>query len=170
MSGVAECVILIGLPASGKSSFYRERFAATHDHVSKDMMRHNLRPQRRQEQLVAAALAEGRSVVVDNTNPAAAVRVVDNTNAAAAVRAPLIALAHANGADVVGYFFKTEAADALRRNRAREGSQRVPDVAIFATRKKLQPPVLEEGFDRLFEVTLDEPNRRFEVRPLTSTT
>jgi predicted kinase len=158
MSGVAECVILIGLPASGKSSFYRERFAATHDHVSKDMMRHNLRPQRRQEQMVAAALGEGRSVVVDNTNPAAA------------VRAPLIALAHANGADVVGYFFKTEAADALRRNRAREGSQRVPDVAIFATRKKLQPPVLEEGFDRLFEVTLDEPNRRFEVRPLTSTT
>jgi predicted kinase len=158
MSGVAECVILIGLPASGKSSFYRERFAATHDHVSKDVMRHNRRPQRRQEQLIAAALGEGRSVVVDNTN------------AAAAVRAPLIALAHATGAEVVGYFFKTEAADALRRNRAREGRQRVPDVAIFATRKKLQPPTFEEGFDRVFEVTLDEPNRGFDVRQLTSTT
>jgi predicted kinase len=157
MSGVAECVILIGLPASGKSSFYRERFAATHDHVSKDVMRHNRRPQRRQEQLIAAALGEGRSVVVDNTN------------ASAAVRAPVIALARANGADVVGYFFKTEAADALRRNRAREGRERVPDVAIFATRKTLQPPVVEEGFDRLFEVTLDEPNRHFEIRPLTST-
>jgi predicted kinase len=158
MSGVAECVILIGLPASGKSSFYRERFAATHDHVSKDVMRHNRRPQRRQEQLIAAALGEGRSVVVDNTN------------AAAAIRAPLIALARANGAEIVGYFFKTEAADALRRNRAREGRERVPDVAIFATRKKLQAPAFEEGFDRLFEVTLDEPNRRFDVRQLTSAT
>ena len=117
-------------------------------------MRHNRRPQRRQEQLIAAALGEGRSVVVDNTNPAAA------------VRAPLIALARANGADVVGYFFRTEAADALRRNRAREGPQRVPDVAIFATRKKLQPPTYEEGFDRLFDVTLDEPNNRFDVRPI----
>jgi len=117
-------------------------------------MRHNRRPQRRQEQLIAAALGEGRSVVVDNTNPAAA------------VRAPLIALAHANGADVVGYFFRTEAADALRRNRAREGRDRVPDVAIFATRKKLEAPSYEEGFDRLFEVTLDEPGRRFEVRPI----
>jgi predicted kinase len=151
---VAECVILIGLPASGKSSFYRERFAATHDHVSKDVMRHNRRPQRRQEQLVAAALGEGRSVVVDNTNPAVAIRV------------PLIALARANGADVVGYFFRTDAADALRRNRAREGRQRVPDVAIFAARKKLEPPTYEEGFDRLFEVTLDEANRAFDVRPI----
>lgn len=115
-------------------------------------MRHNRRPQRRQEQLIAAALGEGRSVVVDNTNPAVA------------VRAPLIALARANGAEVVGYFFRTEAADALRRNRAREGRWRVPDVAIFATRKKLETPTYEEGFDRLFEVTLDEPNTRFEVR------
>ena len=115
-------------------------------------MRHNRRPQRRQEQLIAAALGEGRSVVVDNTN------------ATAEVRAPLIALARANGAEVVGYFFKTEAADALRRNRAREGRQRVPDVAIFAARKKLQRPAFEEGFDRLFEVTLDEPNGRFDVR------
>lgn len=144
----------MGLPASGKTSFYRERFAATHDHVSKDVMRHNRRPQHRQEQLMAAALAHGRSVVIDNTNPSAA------------VRAPLITLARANGAEVVGYLFRTEAADALRRNRAREGRARVPDVAIFATRKKLEPPTYAEGFDRLFDVTLDEPARRFDVRPI----
>jgi predicted kinase len=154
MSGVAECVILIGLPASGKSSFYRERFAATHDHVSKDLMRNNRRPQRRQEQLMAASLAEGRSVVLDNTNPTAA------------VRAPLIAVARANGAEVVGYFFKTDAADALRRNRGREGRERVPDVAIFTTRKKLEPPSYGEGFTRLFEVTLDEQARRFDVHAI----
>ena len=154
MSGVPEVVILVGLPASGKTSFYRERFAATHDHVSKDVMRHNKRPQRRQEQLMAAALAEGRSVVIDNTNPSVE------------VRAPLIALARVNGAEVVGFVFRTEAGDALRRNRAREGRARVPDVAIFTTRKKLEPPSYAEGFDRLFEVTLDEPARRFDVRPV----
>ena len=154
MSGVPEVVILVGLPASGKTSFYRERFAATHDHVSKDEMRHNRRPQRRQEQLMAAALGEGRSVVIDNTNPSVA------------VRAPLIALARANGATVAGYVFRTDAADALRRNRAREGRTRVPDVAIFTTRKKLEPPTYAEGFARLFEVTLDEQARRFDVRPI----
>ena len=69
-----ECVILIGLPASGKSRFYREWFTGTHDHVSKDLMRNTRTPQRRQEQLVAESLGAGHSVVIDNTNPDAATR------------------------------------------------------------------------------------------------
>jgi len=149
-----ECVILIGLPASGKSTFFRERFAATHDHVSKDLLRNNRQPQRRQDQLIAASLASGRSVVVDNTNPSAA------------VRAPVIALARKHGAEVVGYFFTTEAADALRRNRAREGRERVPDVAIFTARKRLEPPTMTEGFDRLFSVRMNEADGTFDVKPM----
>src|SRR5688572_15710097 len=121
-----EVVILVGLPGSGKTTFYRDRLAATHDHVSKDVMRHNRHPERRQQQLITDALAAGRSVAIDNTNPSAA------------VRAPLIALARAHGAEVVGYFIPTEATDALRRNRVREGRERVPDVAIFTMRKRLE--------------------------------
>ena len=147
-------MILIGLPASGKSTFVRERLAGTYDHVSKDLLRHNRRPQRRQEQLIAESLAAGRSVVVDNTNPSVA------------VRAPLIAAARTHGAEVVGYFFVTEAADALRRNRAREGRERVPDVAIFTARTRLEPPRPVEGFDRLFSVRMNEATRTFDVSPL----
>jgi predicted kinase len=146
-----ECVILIGLPASGKSTFYRERFAGTHDHISKDLLRNNRKAQRRQEQLIGESLASGRSVVVDNTNPSAA------------VRAPLIAIARKHGAEVSGYFFITEAGDALRRNRARQGRDRVPDVAIFTVRKRLEPPASSEGFDRLFTVRMNEADRSFEV-------
>jgi predicted kinase len=91
--------------------------------------------------------------------------VVDNTNASIAARAQLVALARAHGAQVIGYYFPTEAADALRRNRARRGRERVPDVAIFAIRKRLEPPSPEEGFDRLFTVRLDESNGRFDVEP-----
>ena len=142
-----ECVILIGLPASGKSTFFRERFAGTHDHISKDLLRNNRRPQRRQEQLIEESLASGRSVVVDNTNPSVA------------VRAPLIAAARRHGADVAGYFLVTEAGDALRRNR-------VPDVAIFTVRKRLEPPTAAEGFDRLYVVRMNEAERRFDVEPM----
>ena len=149
-----ECVILVGLPASGKSTFFRERFAGTHDHVSKDLLRNNRQPQRRQEQLIAESLASGRSVVVDNTNPGVA------------ARAPLIAIARKHGADVVGYFFVTEAGDALRRNRARAGRERVPDVAIFTVRKRLEPPTMAEGFDRLFSVRMNEAEKTFEVQPM----
>jgi predicted kinase len=148
-----ECVILIGLPASGKTTFFRQRFAGTHDHISKDLLGNNRKPQRRQEHLIAESLASGRSVVVDNTNPSAA------------VRAPLIAIARKHGAEVSGYVFLTEAGDALRRNRARHGSERVPDVAIFTVRKRLQPPSTAEGFDRLFTVKMNEAERTFEVSP-----
>jgi predicted kinase len=148
-----ECVLLIGLPAAGKTSFYRARFAATHVHVSKDLISNARRPSQRQEQLVRDALLEGHSVVVDNTN------------ASVAVRAPLIALARTLGAEVVGYYFPTEARDALRRNRARKGRERVPDVAIFAIRKQMEPPSPTEGFDRLCLVRMNEQTRAFEVEP-----
>jgi predicted kinase len=148
-----ECVILIGLPAAGKSTFYRERFAGTHDHVSRDLLRNNRRPERRQAQLIEDSLSAGRSLVVDNTN------------ATVAVRAPVIAAARARGARVVGFYFPTDAGAALRRNRARQGRERVPDVAILAVRKRLEPPSREEGFDDLFDVRLLEDERGFEVIP-----
>ena len=72
-------------------------------------------------------------------------------------------MARAHAAEVVGYFFVAEAGDALRRNRARQGPERVPDVAIFTMRKRLEPPTLAEGFDRLFKVNLNELERTFEV-------
>jgi predicted kinase len=155
MPQTLECVILIGLPASGKSTFYRERLAATHDLVSKDAMPHVRQPQRRQQELIDAGLAAGRPVVVDNTNPRASERAL------------IIATARRHGAQVAGYFFPTEARDALRRNRVREGRARVPDVAIFATRKRLEAPTYDEGFDDLYIVTVNENTRSFEVHRQT---
>jgi predicted kinase len=148
-----EVVILIGLPASGKSTFFRERFAATHDHVSRDLMRNAARPQARQQQLIAASLAAGRSVVVDNTNPSRS------------VRAAIVGVARQHGVPVTAYYFESAASDALRRNRRREGRDRVPDVAIFTARKRLEPPDASEGFDRIYLVRLHEAEGRFEITP-----
>jgi predicted kinase len=149
-----ECVILIGLPGAGKTTFFRERFADTHDHVSKDALRNNRLPGRRQDALLDQALSAGRCVVVDNTN------------ANAETRAPLIAAARRRGAEVVAYVFPTDARDALRRNRLRTGRARVPDVAIFTTRKSLELPSYAEGFDRVYVVSADEATRSFAVTPL----
>ena len=41
---------------------------------------------------------------------------------------------------------------AIVRNAKREGKGRVPNVAIFTTQKKLQPPALDEGFDEVHVV------------------
>jgi predicted kinase len=137
-----ELIVFVGLQGSGKSSFYRARFADSHDLVSKDRFPNNRNPARRQRQLIEEALAVGRSVVVDNTNS-----TVEE-------RAELIGLARTFGATVVGYYFESRLTDCLERNRQREGKERVPDVALYATRKRLCRPSLAEGFDRLSYVRL----------------
>lgn len=132
-----ELIIFSGLQASGKTTFYRSHLSATHVHVSKDLMIDTRNRDARQEQEIARALAEGKSVVVDNTNPTPA------------VRAPLIALGRAWGARVVAYYFETTVKDSVARNRLREGKARVPDVALFVTARKMVPPTLAEGFDEV---------------------
>jgi predicted kinase len=119
-----ELVIFIGLQGAGKTSFYRSHFASTHVLVSKDRLRNNRRPGRRQRQLIDEALDAGQSVVVDNR------------------------------ATVVGYYFESRLEDCLERNRLRTGKERVPDVALLTVAKKLETPAFAEGFDRLFYVRL----------------
>jgi predicted kinase len=135
-----ELVIFVGLQGSGKTTFYRLRFAASHVLVSKDRFRNNRHPNRRQTQLITEALRAGQSVVVDNTNPTAADRL------------PGIQLGRSFGAPVIGYYFEPDVEASLERNRRREGKARVPNVAVHATAKRLEPPTYAEGFDRLYRV------------------
>ena len=132
-----EMIIFVGLQAAGKSTYYHANLAATHVHVSKDLMTNVRDRDARQQQMIEEAFRAGKSVAVDNTNPLPA------------VRAPLIALARRYGARVVAYFFENAVKDAVARNRLREGKARVPDVAIFVAAKKLVPPVIGEGFDEV---------------------
>ncbi len=147
-----ECVVLVGLQASGKTTFFRQRFASSFEHISKDNFPSARRRDLRQAALIDDALARGRSVVVDNTT------------ATPADRQPVIALARARGARIVCYYFDTDRRGALGRNRRREGKARVPDVAILATAKRLVPPSFAEGFDEIFVVRLTDAGG-FDVRP-----
>jgi predicted kinase len=147
-----ELILFVGLPASGKSTFYRERFAASHVLVSKDLMPNNRRRSARQLELVTAALREGRSVVVDNTNT----RRAD--------RAELLALARAWQIPARVYHFTATLESCLERNRGRQGRARVPDVALFTAKKQLEPPGDDEGFTVCYEVTLTpDDGERFRV-------
>jgi predicted kinase len=147
-----DLVIFIGLQASGKSTFFRERLSATHAHVSKDLLRNNKNPKRRQTQLIEAALEQGSSVVVDNTNPTPEDRLT------------LIELGRKFGARIIGYYFESEVRRCVGRNRRRTGKERVPDVAIFATAKRLVAPSYSEGFDELLRVHITDDSA-FAVHP-----
>ena len=131
-----ECVILVGLPAAGKSTFYRQRYPS-HQHISKDALPNVRNKQLRQDVALRRARAEGRSVIVDNTN------------VSPAERASVIAIARAFDARVVGYYLEATPREAVARNEGRSGRARVPTVAIFTAAKRLVPPVAAEGFDEL---------------------
>jgi predicted kinase len=136
---------VVGLQGAGKSTWVREHLAGTHAVVSKDHWPRARRREARQQRVVAALLAAGRSVVVDNTNPSPA------------ERAPLVAAARAAGVPVRAVWLDTPLETCLARNDAREGRARVPLVGVHATRARFVPPSPEEGFDRVDAVRAGPP-------------
>ena len=105
--------------------------------VSKDLMKSSRDRAGKQTRLIEEALGTGRCVVVDNTNP-----TVED-------RAAIIEIAVRSGARIVGYYFGTDIAEALRRNAKRAGRACVPDIAIRIIEAKMTRPRYDEGFDEL---------------------
>lgn len=131
--------VLIGLQASGKSTFYKTHLSDRFVHVNLD----TLRTRHRERCLIEECHAKGQSYAVDNTDPTR----LD--------RARYIAPAKAEGYRVIGYFMESKLRACVERNAKREGTARVPDQAIAATSNKLELPSLEEGFDELYFVRID---------------
>ena len=134
------CVLFIGLQASGKTTFYQERFANL-VHVNLD----TLRTRNREKILLDKCFAAGVSFVVDNTNP---------TREA---RARYIIRAKENGYRITGYYFQSSISACKERNSHRTGKALLPVSALASTHNILQVPEWDEGFDELYYVRI-EPN------------
>ena len=148
MTDFVEAVILIGIQGSGKSTFYKEKFADTHLRINLDM----LRTKNREKVLFEACLE-------------AKIRfVVDKVNASREERARYIIEAKHFGFRVVGYYLRSDLKSALERNSKRAGKARIPDKGLFDSAKRLQIPSYDEGFDELKYVRIDDENQ-FIVEP-----
>lgn len=134
-----EAVIFVGLQAAGKSTFYRERFFATHLRLNLDM----LRTRHRERRLLRVCVETNLRFVADNTNPTRA------------ERAAYIGPAKAAGFRVIGYYFQSRFEDCQRRNAARPEGQRVPPAGLLGTAARMALPARDEGFDELFYVRID---------------
>ena len=84
--------MLIGLQASGKTTFYRQRLARTHTHVSKDAFPNARHPQRRQLRLIDAARAQDARVVGYWFPPDLAASMARNATRNARTRVPEVGL------------------------------------------------------------------------------
>ena len=139
-----EAAIFCGIQASGKTTFYRERFFHTHVRLSLDL----LRTRHRERVLMRACLETQQPFVVENTNPTAV------------ERRPYLEAAAAAGFRPVAYFFDARPREAIARNEARPGGERIPVPGILGTQKRLEVPRREEGYAALVRVRID-PERGF---------
>jgi predicted kinase len=137
-----EAVIFVGIQGSGKSTFFKERFFDSHIRINLDMLRTKNR-----EKLIFEACLEAKQKFV-----------LDKTNLTREEREKHIASAKSFGFKIIGYYFQTNLQKAMERNNQRMGKAKIPDKGLFCSFKRLQIPKLEEGFDELFYVSINEEN------------
>lgn len=142
-----EAVIFIGIQATGKSTFFHEHYSATHVRINLD----TLKTRHRESSLLEACIRAHQSFVVDNTN------------VLARERARYIQIARPAGYQIIGYFFYSLLDDALARNQQRVGKAIIPKKGVLAKYRAMQRPRYEEGFDRLYFVTI-RPGGGFVVK------
>jgi bifunctional polynucleotide phosphatase/kinase len=145
-------IMFVGSPASGKTTFYRRNFANDGKiaYMSNDTFKGT--PAKFTKE-VGKKLADGSSVVIDNTN---------GTKSA---RAKIIDVAGKAGIRVIVIHFDTPKPVIMHMNEIRSKIAKiaemngeelekppVPDVAIHTYFKKFEEPDLDEGIEKIYKV------------------
>lgn len=141
-----QAIIFIGIQATGKSTFFQNKFFDSHIRINLDM----LRTRHREKLLFEACLQMKQSFVVDNTNPTKE------------ERQRYIPPAKQYRFQIIGYYFQSKLAESIERNQSRDKAKQVPEHGIRTTHAKLQLPTFAEGFDELYYVKI-MPNGEFAV-------
>lgn len=134
-------VLLVGLPASGKSSWVRGRGTAV---VSTDDIRYLLSDDASNQLIHSHVFATVRFLLRRRLELRRPVTYLDATNTTRHERRAYIRLGQMYDASVEAIFFDTPLAICKERNRLRE--RIVPEWAMDALASRLVPPSLEEGF------------------------
>ncbi len=125
-----EIVVLVGIPGCGKTTLALKSFP-NHKRINLD----TLHTRNKEDEEIANALANGRDIIIDNTNTTKK------------TRSKYVQMAKLFGVSVKAVYLTCPLELALERNASRQGKERVPDSAVRFYNKILQPPKLEEGFD-----------------------
>lgn len=139
MEKIKTMIIIMGLQASGKSTFCR-RYLSDFEYISLDV----LHTRNNEKNALISCIENQKSFLIDNTNPS-----VDD-------RKKYFDFVQGKGYKIIGYYMKSVLAECLERNEKRTGKQKIPRCAVASTSKKIELPSYDEGFDELYYVTIKD--------------
>lgn len=142
LNGETEVLIFVGYPASGKTSFFRKFFESDkYSHVNQD----TLKSLKRCLEVCDQALKEGKSCVIDNTNPGSK------------TRAEYIKIARFHNVKVRCFVHSASYNQSLHQMWYRHfvfGAQVIPKTGFMMYERNYEEPKACEGFDEIKVVSL----------------
>jgi predicted kinase len=142
--GEMRLYVLVGLPGSGKSTWLEQNGKPS---LSSDALRAELTGDESNQEHNRLVFEKLRALARARLAAGCAETWIDSTALTRAARRGWIRLAGEYGCAVEAVFFDTPVDVCRARNLAR--TRRVPEEAIERMARRLSPPQIEEGFDRV---------------------
>ena len=140
-------VIAVGLPGSGKSTYFAQLGVSA---ISSDAIRLQLADDETDQTIHARVFATVRYLLRQRLQLGRPVTYVDATNLTAKERRPYVKIAREYGCEIEALYFDVPLEICKVRNAKR--GRVVPDAAMDAMAAKLKRPTTAEGFSRLHEI------------------
>jgi len=125
-----ECVLMIGVALSGKTTYVKANF--DHERIALSYFDND---RKKEQEYIEKCLSQGKNVVIDDTN------------LTMTIRKQHIDLARKYGAKVRGILMNTSRVLLEKRQGSRRES--FPLAVIYKQLNQLETPVIDEGFDEL---------------------
>lgn len=142
-------VLSIGLPGSGKSSWFKRHGIIP---LSSDLVRGLLFDDATEQRFQELVFSSLRSLLRARLIAGRPMSYIDATNLSPKERHSWIKMAHDFGYEAHAVFFDVPTEICMERNRKR--SRNVPDEVMLRMAQKLRPPKFEEGFAKVIVVRL----------------
>jgi predicted kinase len=142
-------VLAIGLPGSGKSSWFKRHNIIP---LSSDLVRGLLFDDATEQRFQDLVFSSLRSLLRARLIAGRPMSFIDATNLSPKERHSWIKMAHDFGYEAHAVFFDVPTEVCMERNRKR--SRNVPDEVMLRMAQKLRPPKFDEGFAKVIVVRL----------------